>query len=154
MTPAAVMSKGVKCVLRLPARNHLLVYHPQFPNLVLSSHALVSGPTWKRPASDGGLYRGQVVIMCSADCSGSPHLHAVHFIEDLKQATPWCRRFSRVHCRRGRSSPLTPPLGSQMYLCTQEGPADSNSCFQDAASHALVDKSSGVEQSNFCAALL
>ncbi|KAJ8391298.1 hypothetical protein AAFF_G00090850 [Aldrovandia affinis] len=36
----------------------------------------------------------------------------------------------------------------------REGPADSHSCFQDAASHAFVDKSSGMERSISCAALL
>ena len=52
------------------------VYHSQMSNSVSSSHALVSGLSWKRPASEGGLYRGQVLIICSADCSGSPHSHA------------------------------------------------------------------------------
>ncbi len=51
------------------------VYH-QMANLVSCSHALVSGPKWKRPASEGGLYRGQPVIICSAVCSVSPHSHA------------------------------------------------------------------------------
>lgn len=45
-------------------------YHPQMFNLVLSSHALVYGPTCKRPASNWGLYRVQV------DYSGSQHSHA------------------------------------------------------------------------------
>ncbi|CAL8301236.1 unnamed protein product [Arctogadus glacialis] len=30
-------------------------------NFVSCSHSLVSGPTWKRPSSEGGLCRGQVV---------------------------------------------------------------------------------------------
>ncbi|KAL7826962.1 hypothetical protein AOLI_G00321710 [Acnodon oligacanthus] len=63
-------------------------------NSVPCSHALVSGPKSKRPASEGGLYLGQPVIMCSAVCSGSPHSHAAlsdrpHFFsDDLKQPTP------------------------------------------------------------------
>ena len=45
-------------------------------NSVCWSHALVNGPTSKRPASDGGLYSGQLLMMWSAVCSGSPHSHA------------------------------------------------------------------------------
>ena len=102
------------------------VYH-QMANSVSCSHALVSGPKWKRPASEGGLYRGQPVIMCSAVCSVSPHWHAAlsdrphFFIEDLKRPTPQRRRFSAVHWWRGRSSPFTPPAGSWMYRCMREG---------------------------------
>lgn len=96
------------------------VCHHQMSSSVAYSHALVSGPTSKRPASEGGLYKGQAVIMWSAVCSGSPHSHAApsarpHFLMDaLKQPTPVRRRFSRVHCRRGSSSPLMPPPGSWM----------------------------------------
>ena len=70
-----------------------------------------------RPSSVGGLYRGQEVIMSSAVCSGSPHSHTAlsvrpHFFMDaLKQPTPVRRRFRRVHCRRGRSSPSAPSQG-------------------------------------------
>ena len=41
-----------------------------------------------------------------------------------------------------------------MYWCIRDGPADSHSCFRDNASYALVDKSSGMELSISCAALL
>ena len=54
-------------------------------NSVCWSHALVNGPTSKRPASDGGLCSGQMLMMWSAVCSGS---HAAlsaspHFSMDL-----------------------------------------------------------------------
>ena len=45
-------------------------------NSVCWSHALVNGPTSKRPASDGGRCSGQLLMMWSAVCSGSPHSHA------------------------------------------------------------------------------
>ena len=46
-------------------------------NSVCWSHALVNGPTSKRPASDGGRCSGQLLLMMwSAVCSGSPHSHA------------------------------------------------------------------------------
>ena len=41
------------------------------------SHALISSPTSKRTASEGGQYRGKPVIICSAVCTGSMHSHAV-----------------------------------------------------------------------------
>ena len=44
-------------------------------NSVRWSHALVNGPTSKRPASDGGRCSGQLLMMWSAVCSGSPHSH-------------------------------------------------------------------------------
>ena len=135
------------------------VYH-QMANSVSCSHALVSGPKWKRPASEGGLYMGQPVIMCSAVCSGSPHSHAAlsdrpHFFkDDLKRLTPVRRRFSEVHRWRGMSSPATPPPGSGMYRWMREGPAVSHDCFQVAANQASLDKSSGIDCSISCAALL
>ena len=49
---------------------------PRIFNSVCCIHALVCGPTSKRPASDGGLCSGQLLMMWSAVCSGSPHSHA------------------------------------------------------------------------------
>ena len=56
-------------------------------NSVCWSHALVNVPTSKRPASDGGRCSGQLLMMWSAVCSGSPHSHAAlstspHFFMD------------------------------------------------------------------------
>ena len=45
-------------------------------NSVCWSHALVNGPTSKRPASDSGRCSGQLLVMWSAVCAGSPHSHA------------------------------------------------------------------------------
>ena len=45
-------------------------------NSVCCSRALVSGPTSKVLASGGGLGSGQLLMMWSAVCSGSPHSHA------------------------------------------------------------------------------
>ena len=146
----------IKCITKLfLVESHVFI-------LQYCSHALVSGPTWKKPASEGGLYRGHIMVtmMCSAHCSGSPHLHAALYLSGpmtfslLIWSSRLQRRFSRVHCRCGRSSPSTPPPGSQMYWCIRDGPADSHSCFRDNASYALVDKSSGMEFSISCAALL
>ena len=55
----------------------------QIVNSVCWSHALVNGPTSKMPASDGG----QLLMMWSAVCSGSPQSHAAlsaspHFFMD------------------------------------------------------------------------
>ena len=63
-------------------------------NSVCWSHALVNGPTSKRPASDGGRCSGQLLMMWSAVCSGSPHSHAAlsasphFFMEALYRPTP------------------------------------------------------------------
>ena len=68
-------------------------------NSVCWSHALVNGPTSKRPASDGGRCSGQLLMMWSAVCSGSPHSHAAlsasphFFMEALYRPTP-----VRSHC--------------------------------------------------------
>ena len=84
-------------------------------NSVCWSHALVSGPTSKRPASDCGLCSGQLLMMWSAVCSGSPHSHAAAlsasphlFIEALYRPTPVRSLFRVVHCFRLTSSPLIP----------------------------------------------
>ena len=53
-----------------------IIVSDQIVNSVCWSHALVNGPTSKRPASDGGLCIGQLLMMWSAVCSGSPHSHA------------------------------------------------------------------------------
>ena len=45
-------------------------------NSVCWSHALDNGTTSKRPVSDGGRCSGQLLMMWSAVCSGSPHSHA------------------------------------------------------------------------------
>ena len=126
------------------------VYH-QMTNSVSCSHALVSGPRSKRPASEGGLYKGQPVIMCSAVCSISPHSHAElldkpHFlIHDLKRPTPQRRRFRDVHWWRGRSSPFTPPAGSRIYRCMRQGSAVSHDVFKAVANLASLDKSLGMD---------
>ena len=63
-------------------------------NSVCWSHALVNGPTSKRPASDGGRCSAQLLMMWSAVCSGSPHSHAAlsasphFFMEALYRPTP------------------------------------------------------------------
>ena len=111
-------------------------------NSVCWSHALVNGPTSKRPASDGGLCSGQLLMMLSAVCSGSPHSHAAlsaspHFFMDaLYRPTPVRSLFRVVQCFRHRSSPLTLSPGSDMWRCTRVGPDASHSCFHVAAIHA------------------
>ena len=86
-------------------------------NSVCWIHTLVNGPTSKRPASDGGRCSGQLLMMWSAVCSGSPHSHAAlsaspHFFMDaLYQPTSVCSLFRVVQCFRLRSSPLTPTPG-------------------------------------------
>ena len=63
-------------------------------NSVCWSRDLVNGPTSKRPASDDGRCTGQLLMMWSAVCSGSPHSHAArsarpHFLMDaLHRPTP------------------------------------------------------------------
>ena len=95
-----------------------IIVSDQIVNSVCWSHALVNGPTSKMPASDGGMCIGQLLMMWSAVCSGSPHSHAAlsaspHFFMDaLYRPTPVRSRFRFVHCFRLRSSPLTPSPGS------------------------------------------
>ena len=126
------------------------VYHRHMSSSVSQSHAIVSGPTRKRPSSEGGLYKGQVVMMCSAVCSGSPHSHPAlsarpHlFMDALNRPTPVRRRFSSVHCRRGRSSPWTPSPGSRMWMCIRDGSADSHSRLQAVVIQVPTDMSSGM----------
>ena len=104
-------------------------------NSVCWSHALVNGPTSKRPASDGGRYSGQLLMMWSAVCSGSPHSHAAlsarphFFIDALNRPTPVRSLFRVVQCFRLRSSPWTPSPGSDTWLCTRVGPDASQSFF-------------------------
>ena len=87
-------------------------------NSVCWSHALVNGPTSKRPASDGGRYSGQLLMMWSAVCSGSLHSHAAlsasphFFMEALYRPIPVRSLFRVVQCFRLSSSPLTPSSGS------------------------------------------
>ena len=64
-----------------------IIVSDQIVNSVCWSHALVNGPTSKMPASDGGLCIGQLLMMWSAVCSGSPYSHATqsaspHFFMD------------------------------------------------------------------------
>ena len=64
------------------------------------------------------LCNGQLLMMWSAVCYGSPHSHAAlsanpHFFMDaLYRPTPVRSRFRVVHCFRLRSSLLTPSPGS------------------------------------------
>ena len=90
-------------------------------NSVRWSHALVNGPTAKRPASDGGRCSGHQLMMWSAVCSGSPHSHAAlsaspHFFMDaLYRPTPVRSLFRVVQCFRLRYSSLTPSPGSDTW---------------------------------------
>ena len=69
----------------------------QIVNSVCWSHALVNGSTSKTPASDGGLCRGQLLMMWSAICSGSPHSHGAlsasphYFMDTLYRPTHRCQ---------------------------------------------------------------
>ena len=116
----------------------------------VSSHALVNSPTSKRPASDGGRCRGQLLMMWSAVCSGSPHSHAAlstspHFFMDaLYRSIPFRCLFRVVQSFRFRSSPLMPSPGPVTWRCTRVGPDASHSCFHDTAIHASFDRSSGM----------
>ena len=113
-------------------------------NSVCWSHALVNGPTSKRPASDGGRCSGQLLMMWSAVCSGSPHSHAAlsasphFFMEALYRPTPVRSLFRVVQCFRLSSSPLTPSSGPDTWRCTRVGPDASHSCFHVAAIHAAI----------------
>ena len=115
------------------------IYRLIIVNSVCWSHALASDPTSKRLASDSGRCSGQLLIMWSAVCSGSPHSHAAlsaspHlFMEALYRPTPVGRLFRVVQCFRLRSSPSTPSPGSDMWRCTRVGPDASHSCFHVAA---------------------
>ena len=82
------MSGVVKCCHPLSCSSSF-VYHC----LILSTQSvgamlqMVNGPTSKRPSSDGGRCSGQLFMMWSAVCSGSPHSHAAlnaspHFFVD------------------------------------------------------------------------
>ena len=119
-------------------------------NSVCWSHALVNGPTSKRPASDGGRCSGQLLMMWSAVCSGSPHSHAAlstsphFFMEALYRPTPVRSLFRVVQCFRPSYSPLTPSSGSDTWRCTRVGPDASHSCFHVAAIHASFDRSSAM----------
>ena len=119
-------------------------------NSVCLGHALVNGPTSKRPASDGGRCSGQLLMIWSAVCSGSPHSHVAlsasphFFMEALYRPTPVRSLFRVVQCFRLSSSPLTPSPGSDTWWCTRVGPDASHSCFHVAAIHASFDRSSGM----------
>ena len=146
------------------ASSSSFVYHrirsDQIVNSVCWSHALVNGPTSKMPASDGGLCSGQLLMMWSSVCSGSPHSHAAlsasphFFMDDLYRPTPVRSRFRVVHCFQLRSSPLTPSPGSDTWRCTRVGPDAPHSCFHVASIHASFDRSSGMTVSISWASLL
>ena len=120
------------------------VYH----RLLLSTRsvALVNGPSSKMPVSDGGQCSGQLLMMWSAVCSGTPHSHAAlfaspHFFMDaLYRPTPVRSLFRVVQCFRLSSSPLTPSPGSDTWRCTRVGLDSFHSCFHVAAIHASFDK--------------
>ena len=50
----------------LPRSSSFVYHHYHIVNSVCCSHVIVSGPTSKRPASDGGLCGGQLLMMWSA----------------------------------------------------------------------------------------
>ena len=120
------------------------------------SHALASGPTSKMPASDGGRCSGQLLVMWSAVCSGSPHSHAAlsasphFFMEALYRPTPVRSLFRVVQCFRLSYSPLTPSPRSDTWRCTRVGPDASHSCFHVAASQASVNRSSASPDPPCC----
>ena len=122
----------------------------QIVNSVCWSHALVIGPTSKRPASDGSVCSGQLLMMWSVVCSGSPRSHTAlsaspHFFMDaLYRPTPVRSLFRVIQCFRLRSSPLTPYPGSDTWPCTRVGPDSSHFCFHVAAIHASFERSSGM----------
>ena len=75
------------------------------------SHVLVNGPTSKRPASDDGLCSGQLLVMWSAVCSGSPHSHVAmstrpHFFMDALYRQILVRSLFRV---------LSPVFSTQIF---------------------------------------
>ena len=131
---------------------HILFFRISSSHIVNSvcwSHALVNGPTSKRPASDGGRCSGQLLMMWPAVCSGSPHSHAAlsaspDFMDALYRPTPVRSLFRVVQCFRLRSSPLTPSPGSDTWRCTRVGPDASHSCFHVASIHASLNRSSGM----------
>ena len=118
---------------------HRLASSSSFVYIIVSycqvcwSHALANGRTSKRPTSDGGLCSGQLLMMWSAVCSGSPHSRAAlsaspHFFMDaLYRPTPVRSLFRVVHCFRLISSPLTPSPGSDTWRCNRVGPDASHS---------------------------
>ena len=125
---------------------HRIISLTQSVGAMLWSMAqLRRGPLWVVV-----LFSGQLLMMWSAVCSGSPHSHAAlsaspHFFMDaLYRPTPVCSLFRVVQCFRRRSSPLTPSPGSDMWRCTRVGPDASHSCFHVAAIHASFDRSSGM----------
>ena len=117
-------------------------------NSVCWSHALANGPTSKRPASDGGLCSGQLMVMWPAICSGSPHSHAAlstspHFFMDaLYRKIPVRSLFRVVRYFRLGSSPLTPSPGSDTWRCSLVCPDASLACLHAAAIHASFGWSS------------
>ena len=93
---------------------------------------------------------GQLLMMWSVVCSGSPRSHAAlsaspHFFMDaLYRPTPVRSLFRVIQCFWLRSSPLKPSPGSDTWPCTRVGPDSSHSCFHVAAIHASFERSSGM----------
>ena len=143
LTPLPFLLHSLTCFIFRISSSHNI-------NSVCWSHALVNGPTSKRPASDGGRCSGQLSMIWSAVCSGSPHSHAersasTHFFVDALYRQTQVRSLIRViQCFRLRSSPLTPSPGSDPWRCTRVGPDASHSCFHVAAIHAPFDRTSGM----------
>ena len=119
----------------LSASSASFVYH----RLILSTRSVgamlnVNDPTSKRPTSDGGRCSGQLLMMWSAVCSGSPHSHAAlsarphFFMYALYRPTPVRSLFRVVQCFRLISSPLTPSPGFDTWRCTRVDPGTSHSC--------------------------
>ena len=80
---------------------------------------VVSGPTSKIPASDGGLCSGELLMMWSAVCSGLPHSHAAlsaspHFFIDVMICTD---RPQFVVCSESSSVFYTDPSPWCVLLC-------------------------------------
>ena len=118
------------------------VYHRLILSTMSVGAMLVISPTSKRPASDVGRCSGQLLMMWSAVCTGSPHSHAAlsaspnFFMDALYRRTPVRSLFRVVQCFWLRSSRLTPCPWSDTWRCTRVVPGASHSCFHVAAIHA------------------
>ena len=128
------------------------VYHRL---IILLSTLCVGAMLWSMAQLRRGQLRmvvcsGQLLVMWSAVCSGSPHSHAAlsaspHFFMDaLYRPTPVRNLFRVVQCFRHRSYPFTSSAGFDTWRCTRVGPDASHSCFHVAAIHASFDRSSGM----------
>ena len=130
------------------ASSSSFVYHRLVSLLLTRSvGAMLWSKTQLRMVVDVG---GQLLMMCSAVCSGSPHSHAAlsaspqFSMEALYRLTPVRSLFRVVQCFRLSSSPFTPSPGSDTCRCNRVGPDASHSCFHVAAIQASFDRSSGM----------